>query len=107
MTHAIYVLVGALLVSGDAQEEAWLRVLFSLSLAFTLCGVGACTQALFPYLRALCYCFGACTSLLPCLLSLFVLRAVCGGFFADLAKQWRKIVGGFLRLEKSMFPLFC
>ena len=33
--------------------------------------------------------------------------AVCGGFFADPAKQWRKIVGGLLRSEKSIFPLFC
>ena len=32
--------------------------------------------------------------------------AVCGGFFADLAKQWRKIVAGFLRLEESIFPFF-
>ena len=30
--------------------------------------------------------------------------AVCGGFFADLAKQWHKIVGGFLRSENSIFP---
>ena len=48
-------------------------MLFSLSLAFTLCVAGACTQALFPYLRALCYCFGACRSLLPCFPLLFVL----------------------------------
>ena len=27
--------------------------------------------------------------------------------FADLAKQWRKIVGGFLRSEKLIFLLFC
>ena len=30
--------------------------------------------------------------------------AVCRRFSADLAKQWRKIVGGFLRSEKSIFP---
>ena len=32
--------------------------------------------------------------------------AVCVWFCAKLAKQWRKIVEGFLRSEKSIFPFF-
>ena len=32
--------------------------------------------------------------------------AVCGGFFANLAKQWRKIVGGFLGSDKLILPFF-
>ena len=84
----------------------------SLPLVRTLCVVGASTQALVPYLRALCYCFGACTqvgSLVFSLCSRCV--AVCGGFIADLAKQWRKNCGGVSEAGETdlfiYFVVFC
>ena len=87
-------------------------VLPSLPLVRTLCVVGACTQALVPCLRALCYCFGACTQAGSLVFSLdprFV--AVCGGFFANLAKQWRKKLWGFSEVGEThfliLFFVFC
>ena len=84
----------------------------SLPLVRTLCVVPACTPALVPYLRALCYCFGACTqadSLVSSLCSCCV--AVCGGPFANLAKQWRKNRGGISEVRKTdfsiLFLVFC
>ena len=78
----------------------------SLPLVRTLCAVGTCTQALVPYLRVLCYCFGACTKVGSFLFSLcWRCVAVCGGFFANLAKQRRKNCGGVSAVGKTDFSI--
>ena len=77
------------------------------SLVRILCVVGAGTQALIPYLRALCYCFGACTCRFTCFLSLFGFVLLCLVDFPPTSpNSGAKTMGGFLRSEKSVFPCF-
>ena len=119
MSHATYSLCSGLFVFSDAQEEA--------------CGLIALSPLSFwavvsPYLpfplRAFCvllehapkHCFPTCgdfaivlafaQAISLCFLSLFVLCCCVWWIFADLAKQWRKTRGRFLRSEKTIFPFF-
>ena len=69
-------------------------VLPSLPLVRTLCVVGACTQALVPYLRALCYCFGACKQAGPLVVSLCSrCVAVSRGVYPMLSCCFASLVG--------------
>ena len=76
----------------------------SLSLVRTLCGVGARTQALRSYLRALCYCFGRVhKQFFRVLTRCSRCFAVCCGYLRTSPNSCAKIVGGFQKSEEKDF----